>query len=97
MKSEVFDKAIQIIETQGWCQGVSTDPNGSVCAARAIGLAVKTGVENGRDLAKLYAVMAAKEAGVQHLYRWNDAPGRVRDEVIALFRTCGDKLRESET
>lgn len=37
--SEICEKAIEVLDEKGWCQGAIQDENGSVCAVGALGYA----------------------------------------------------------
>lgn len=80
-------KAADAIRERGWCQYVSEGPDGSICMAQAIKVAI------GMDAVTMIhgpLYDAAKEvAGVplgRNLAPWfNDKYGRTKEEVLAVF------------
>lgn len=73
-------KAADHIRVHGWCQGEYKAPDGRVCALGAIRLS--TGRMDDCELARVFA----KEiGGVSYVHEWNDATGRKKKEVLAVF------------
>lgn len=80
-------KAAAYIREHGWIQGdyfvSKTDQTGACCALGAI----RTTLEEANDEC-LLAQAFAQEVGLPQTYgihRWNDAPGRTKEEVLAVF------------
>lgn len=91
---EVLERAAEIIQERGWCQGDAETPDGRVCLGRALTIA-RAELDDRRP------VLLAWEADVSNynlfdwLIRlagpkpgfsgWNDAPGRTKGEVLAAI------------
>lgn len=85
-------KAAEVIETRGWCQGAHSNSRGQVCALGALAAVV------GRDpyddpltdeeAAALRAMGFKSHYGpeLEPIWKWNDAPDRTKEEVIAKLR-----------
>ena len=84
---EVCLAAARTLETLGWCQGTRKDRHGRMCAEAALFRDGLPGLP-GRQIAEARAV--AFDRIVRRLRdsipRWNDTPGRTKEEVIALLR-----------
>lgn len=80
--TQVLLEAADLIEQRGWCQNSAQGPGGSICAAQALALAAAYdfafAAQVGRKL--LHTV------GFRTVPKWNDAPGRTQDEVVAALR-----------
>lgn len=96
--AEVLDKAADVIEVRGWCQRTLETGDGRVCMEGAISVAC--GVLGHPSVGPQYSnALCAVGLHLGNLipYRWNDAPGRDKYEVIDLLRTVAKELRPSET
>ena len=59
--------------------------DGAICLGRALGVASGEGWENMRVGAEAFrAVM--REVGQDNIIAWNDAPGRIKEEVVSALR-----------
>lgn len=79
-------KAVKVIQTQGWWQGGFGGYMGSPCCiAGALGVA---STENGEFPGGSVSASTAQSifGSVVELYKWNDAPGRTKEEVISRLR-----------
>ena len=70
-------KAWELLEQKGWCQGAMVDSTGRICAFQAV--------------IQVYGYGSPEESRVSELLhgpitRWNDAPGRTKEEVIEALR-----------
>ena len=81
---EVFAKAADILERDGWCQGRYVDRFGRRCMAGAI-LSAGTGYAGG-DWTSKERKFADEFGWDLDWARWNDTKGRTQDEVIAKLR-----------
>lgn len=92
--SLIFSRAAELIETQGWFQGMRVGGTHCHCAMTAIEQAL--GAWTGRDareadLDKFASLLAKRlnltdRRAVSAILEWNDADGRTKYEVIALLR-----------
>src|SRR5258706_10944450 len=74
-------RAIDYIQQHGWCQGEAYGPNGTVCALGALDK-TKERLDHYFDaISRLLPFIGGKT-----VYRWNDACGRTKDEVIKVMR-----------
>lgn len=99
---EVLKKAKALIEERGWCRREYKDTRGCYCSLGACYVASGYEVEgasvlhDGDVTAYATAEKALERAIDSAVIRWNDSPGRTKDEVLAAF----DKaiaLAEQET
>lgn len=94
--SEVFDKAADIIERVGWCQGTVYDTyDGSVCQLGAVRIAV-----SGNPYHEFYPESVAAEKELEKIVgmnpvHWNDRVVRDRMTVISTLRDAADIMRWS--
>ena len=72
-------KVADVIRERGWCQGQMFNRAGNVCIIGAINVAWDT------DLISAWTVMERLNRYTNGITRWNDAPGRTVDEVLALI------------
>lgn len=85
--SEIFDAAIEVLETYGWVQHSLGNDKYGYCALGAIYRA--RGLLDGKD-----ATLPGPAADVfEDITEWNDKPERTADEVILAFAHLRDKLR----
>lgn len=87
--SEFLRKAADVLERDGWCQGTHTDPYGRRCAFGALQVARAYSDIRDDGSLKVYRLLHERTGGV---IDWNDAPGRTKQEVLALFRNTADEL-----
>jgi len=94
--SDIIDKAIEILERDGWCRLTETNEAGQHCAIGALQWAA---LELGLDCnAPLHAEnTAALLLSERHGYPisvpgWNDDVAKNVDEVIGLFKLTGEEL-----
>jgi hypothetical protein len=99
--SELITAGADRLERMGWCQGsFAQDKNDQsvppddeeACSFCAVGAmrAVGQNVLIGR------AIHALSLAASRTITRWNDDPGRTKDEVIALMRRTAAKLEAGQ-
>ena len=70
---------------RGWCQGKMASPTG-VCAIGALSGAVVYGHEAERAVKILNLAIGEGSSQSWHdVIRWNDAPGRTKEEVLDLY------------
>lgn len=103
-KNDYIDSVIEILETRGWCQGRLCDAEGRLCA---IGAVLETDKRLIRNLSTycpdpyhrsmLYYEVRRELDGKminESLQRWNDTPGRTKEEVTELFESIKVEDRE---
>ncbi len=93
IRSLVVDKAIEMVN-KGWCQGISwvVNPDGtrSVCMTHAL----TTACVNTSVICLCWAILDdAKKKSGKTASRWNDMPGRTKEEVIEFLQSL--KVEES--
>lgn len=73
----VFNRAADLLERDGWCQGKYWMDDGRCCL---VGAAMRMGAtpECWQEL--------SRRTGVLHPQYWNDEPGRTVEEVLAVLR-----------
>lgn len=76
--------AAQYIRDHGWCQNELRNLSGNVCMVGSILFSNLQQCRNEIDPAKS-RVMA--HLGNSSISRWNDTPGRTKEEVIAVMET----------
>jgi hypothetical protein len=89
--ADVLDAARDLVDTDGWRQGVRLARSTGLCAGEAIAVA-----EAAHDGPPCY--MAARRAleavvGGPHIEGWNDAPGRRVSEVLNAFTAAANRER----
>lgn len=79
-------KPSQLLREKGWCQGVGTDAQGQMCI---MGCLLKA---SGHDAIQAVKLANKLRSSLDHLslVRWNDAPGRTKEEVIAALEAIGE-------
>src|SRR5882672_7894855 len=78
---ECYLKAIEIIEQRGWCRGKLVNGRGEVCMAGAIQVATTESYKlQQRALNLMHSTLGT------FISKWNDAPERTKNEVIAKLR-----------
>lgn len=91
---EVRAKALEALESRGWCQGNWSDMGGRCCMMGAVRVALQGNTGPLRDAVHLDLydnIMSGlrDELGLyrrEDVYGWNDTPGRTLDEVKAALR-----------
>lgn len=100
--ADIFNRAADLIEAEGWFQGMRVQGTQCHCAMTAVEQALKM-TPAGRDgreadldvLAAMLTKLLKKtiiHRDVSAVIAWNDADGRTKSEVIALLR---DAAREA--
>ena len=101
----ILDEARYLIESEGWCQGAMakdrlgfpTEPRADNVAARcavgALDAAVDWSAESEAhyELARSYVDQTIRG---KYIVTWNDAAGRTKEEVVAMFTEAADLARE---
>lgn len=89
--------AAEVLRRDGWTQGIFTsEATGCHCAAGALGWAVAENLEDAVFSERWSTAMGAlcRSLGISPwplaAYRWNDAPDRTADEVIAALEAAAD-------
>lgn len=108
--ADILEKAAEVLETRGWCQGTYHNPAGRVCAVGAVRTAV-WGAPLLRDLEREVStkdyvkvnealMVLAEDIGLQNWNDlapgWNDHPDRTQDEVIDAFKHAAKDLRNKK-
>lgn len=88
--SEVALAAKDVILDHGWVQGDFFGPNGEVCLSAAIRM---VGWQEGDSL--VHKAVRAR-TGLDAAFRWNDQPGRTKQEVLDLLDDVARDLKEQE-
>lgn len=82
----VLLKAAAYIEEHGWCQNSLITDDGKVCAMGAIHMICGGGL---LPCPTFYAAKERLEQCTESLLsKWNDTPGRTKEEVIAALRAA---------
>lgn len=85
--ADVLERAADVLDERGWCQGRLSDDDKRVCARGAIDLATCWFVE----------AVSAEDALQAHVgavvTTWNDDASRTKTEVQAAMRECAAELR----
>lgn len=88
--ADVLHAAADLLERDGWCQGVYVSHGGARCAEGAIHAVAPS------SQVALDAEMALSRAlGGDHPVRWNDAPGRTQKQVAAKLREAAAQEAKS--
>lgn len=96
-ESDVLEKAADLIERDGWCQG--GDGRDGKCRCMMVAIA---DASDSAPPPRLSLWQRTRDAiwgylGVTSGAKWNDAPERTAAEVIAALRSAAAKLRTTET
>lgn len=102
--AEVADYAAEVLERDGWCQGISVDNEGRVCFYGAISQAIlELGLSYG-PVERLITGVALDELGLKStpsssfrsvaVVDFNDHRDREAHEVVDLLRHSAKRLRE---
>ncbi len=94
--AEVARKAADLLERDGWCQGRLYSDDGERCLLGVL-IAVEQYLDTPDEVDEIDAVDEAIgcRVGTPFLAKWNDAPERTADEVIALLREVANELEAS--
>lgn len=107
--SEVLDRAADLLERDGWCQGALHDSAGRMCAVGALRRAIVVQVD--LDPSTLGQVDEVEEAARRRLMAvadprgwvgaggvpdWNDREGRTFQDVLDTFRKAAKNARLDE-
>jgi hypothetical protein len=93
---EILDRAADLIDERGWCQGTYQDSAGGLCidaatAVAAMGrLDILRAIKNSSFVDATLAVVEAVDATT---FKWNDAPERTQEEVTSTMRAVAITLR----
>lgn len=100
--ADILEKAAEVLDARGWCQGHYQDDQGQLCAVGAIRVATwGTARWDHSNAVEYLASRMAQEAMSAHLgvediaVGWNDRPGRTKDEVIDTFKHAAKELRNN--
>lgn len=80
----ILQKAADMIDRRGWCQGMGMDGMGRVCAVRAIGTVAGDNVVFASDALR----RLEDHLNIRFVSLWNDVKGRTKDEVVAALRAA---------
>lgn len=89
---EVLDRAAEIIEQRGWCQGVSALPDGRCCA----GWAIRTASNQDESAFNSAANHFFGYIGWRPIHGWNDEPQMTKERVVATLRAAARSARSDE-
>lgn len=81
---EFFEKTLEIIKTDGWCQGSFTSSYGAHCLAGALSIAA-----GGESWTPQFHIIA-NLIDTNSLTGWNDMKGRTEEEVISILERAID-------
>lgn len=85
--------AADVLERDGWRQGELVDSYGCRCVLGAMDAAAPLRRE---DAVEQMWNALADVVGTRAIVKWNDAPGRTADEVIAALRTAADRAEAEQ-
>jgi putative intracellular protease/amidase len=95
--ADVLDRAADVIAERGHCKGDYEGPDGSVCAIGALLVAIAGGPADPLNARQFHTYMSARDWASDvvgnAVARWNDAPERTADEVIAALREAARRER----
>jgi hypothetical protein len=81
---DIYRRAVEILDRDGWCQGTEQDHTGRHCAQGALRIAAGWSAKECADMALENAVLRPLQQHLSSLVTvWNDAPGRTEAEVRA--------------
>jgi hypothetical protein len=97
--AEAADYAAEVLERDGWCQGVSVDPRGRVCFYGALATAAQElhlpyGAINKQVTRAAHEELSLPQITPIGIVEFNDAEGREAHEVANLFRFTAKRLRD---
>lgn len=93
-KREVLLRAAELCEV-GWVQGSAACSPGCDCAVTAINAAASDELLSiwcWNELADYLRLPCPESAG-SAIIRWNDTPGRTKEEVVAALRAAAEKCQ----
>jgi hypothetical protein len=83
--------AAEVLRRDGWTRDTFTDDDGCHCVAGAVGVVTgETYIDRWREAIVTLAVSRGLAPWPLSVYRWNDAPERTADEVIAALEAAAD-------
>lgn len=82
---EVLRKAREVLVTDGWCQNELISSAGAHCAIGALHQAVEYKATVVPCILALRNVMSDPEKYHNGLTKYNDTPGRTKEEILALY------------
>lgn len=85
----VLNKALEVLERDGWCQGTAHDADGRHCALGAIQVATHSHVViNLPDGAawRLRKAIGGPPGRIRGIAGWNDDPHRTYEDVVLVFK-----------
>lgn len=88
MISDVLRNAAQLITAKGWCQGISEDCHGRLCAIGAICRVT----ESLHQASFVEGILQAFLNSGQSVSNWNDTHGRTEQEVLRAFLDCAESF-----
>lgn len=91
----IFERAIDRLERQGWVQGELGRPDGSACLVGALYFESDIELEvYGRGIQAVKNVLGFDpcDQACADVVSWNDAPGRTADEVVECLRLASKEL-----
>ena len=96
---ETLDAAADYIERHGWFSHLYGSPSNdfaSLCMGNAIGACASHDVHVEAYAAVIRALGCTDPVKHQVIWRWNDAPGRTKEEVVAMLRAVAMSERARE-
>src|SRR6516164_3781777 len=90
--SQLLWDAADLLERDGWCQREFEDAQGRYCLVGAINRALPLEVRQdlAEDLLEAAEMHMSKFVGADPM-RWNDRPGRTKEEVISALRRASEE------
>lgn len=91
--SEILERAADHIVAHGWWNGGDSSLPGAQCASNAICKYIGPG-----SYTDAHRALVAAIGGycVRDIFRWNDAPERTKEEVVAMLRAVAATERARE-
>jgi hypothetical protein len=87
---ENLQAAAAIIRERGWCQNQGSDADGGCCLARALGEAERATGATGEFVLAAMSCMHIRSLGIKDAIKWNDTPGRTKEEVLELLERAAE-------
>jgi len=92
---EVLERAASVVDL-GWAQGDGSenfDSTGGHCAITAVDYSALDADLDVHEAAQSALVKAIGGDCVEAIWKWNDTPGRTKEEVSAMLRAVAASLR----
>jgi len=86
--ADVLNKAADLLEQYGWCQGAYMDSAGRMCASQALTQAEPSAYRRHEARKVLREVIGVDFLNIP---AWNDHPRRTAEQVIATFRAAAER------